>query len=97
MDNYEGAFETERTQPAESRVTNSVEQYAASIPSSAVLGAAVGVMVSALVSQLAGRGKWGNLIAQCVAACLIIGVYNKLVKLEGHDRIHPGHNRGYTS
>jgi hypothetical protein len=53
--------------------------------------------VSALVSQLAGRGKWGNLIAQCVAVCLLIGVYNKLVKLEGHDRTHPGHNRGYTS
>lgn len=97
MDNYEGVFETERTQPAESRLTKSVQQYAASIPSSAILGAAVGAMVAALVSLLAGRGKWGNFIAQCVPACLLIGLYNKLVKLEGQNRTSPGHNRGYTS
>jgi hypothetical protein len=33
-----------------------------------------------------GQGKWGNFIAQWVPTCLIIGVYNKLVKLEGHDK-----------
>jgi hypothetical protein len=97
MDNYEGALETESTQPVKSRVTKSVEQYAASIPSSAILGVAVGAMAVALVCQLAGRRKWGNVIAQCVPAWLLIGLYNKRVELKGHERTHPGHNRGYTS
>jgi hypothetical protein len=33
-----------------------------------------------------------------VSTWLIIGLYNRLVKLEGYDdRTSPGHNRGYTS
>jgi hypothetical protein len=39
-----------------------------------------------LACQLAGRGKWGNFIADWVPTWLIIGLYNKLVKLEGHQR-----------
>jgi hypothetical protein len=39
-----------------------------------------------LLGQLGGRGKWGNFIAQWVPTILIMGVYNKLVKLEGHDQ-----------
>jgi hypothetical protein len=35
---------------------------------------------------MGGRGKWGNFIAQWVPTWLVIGLYNKLVKLEGHDR-----------
>jgi hypothetical protein len=38
------------------------------------------------VFQLAAQGKWGNFIAQWVPTWLIIGLYNKLVKLEGHDQ-----------
>jgi hypothetical protein len=30
--------------------------------------------------------KWGNFIAQWVPTWLIFGLYNKLVKLEGHQR-----------
>jgi hypothetical protein len=40
-------------------------------------------MVISLVCQTTGRGKWGNFIAQWLPTWLIIGVYNKLVKLEG--------------
>jgi hypothetical protein len=39
-----------------------------------------------LLGQLGGRGKWGNFIAQWVPTILIMAVYNKLVKLEGHDK-----------
>jgi hypothetical protein len=40
-------------------------------------------MALSVVCQATGRGKWGNFIAQWVPTWLIIGVYNKLVKLEG--------------
>lgn len=96
MDNYEGAFESGEP-TTEDSFTKSVEKYTASIPSSAYLGVAVGAMMLSLACQAAGRGKWGNFIAQWVPTWLIIGVYNKLVKLEGHDHSDRGHNRGYTS
>jgi hypothetical protein len=38
-----------------------------------------------LVAQLTGRGKWGNFIAQWVPTWLLLGVYNKIVKTEGHE------------
>jgi hypothetical protein len=43
-----------------------------------------------LMCQVTGQGKWGNFIAQWVPTWLIIGLYNKLVKLEGHDRYQRG-------
>src|SRR5215210_7439404 len=74
----------------EDRFTKTVEEYTSEIPSTAFLGVAVGAMALSLVCQLSGQGKWGNFIAQWVPTWLIIGVYNKLVKLEGHDRYHRG-------
>jgi hypothetical protein len=43
-------------------------------------------MALSVACQVTGRGKWGNFIGQWVPTWLIIGLYNKLVKLEGHDR-----------
>jgi hypothetical protein len=47
-------------------------------------------MALSLFFQVAGQGKWGNFIAQWVPTWLIIGLYNKLVKVEGHDQIDRG-------
>ncbi len=82
--------ESQRPRPTEDQFTKSVEQYTAAIPSSTYLGIAVGAMALSLICQMTGRGKWGNFIAQWVPTWLIIGVYNKLVKLEGHDQTDPG-------
>jgi hypothetical protein len=75
--------------PREDDFTKSIERYTASIPSSGYLAIALGAMAASLVFQLAGRGKWGNFVAQWVPTWLIIGLYNKLVKLEGHDHSSP--------
>jgi hypothetical protein len=69
----------------EGELTKTIEQYTAAIPSSIYLAVAVGAMAVALVAQLTGRGKWGNFIAQWVPTWLLLGVYNKIVKTEGHD------------
>jgi hypothetical protein len=76
--------------PTEDSFTKTVEKYTATLPSSMYLGVAVGAMALSLALQLGGRGKWGNFIAQWVPTWLIIGVYNKLVKLEGHDQTDRG-------
>jgi hypothetical protein len=76
--------------PTEDAFTKTIEKYTATVPSSTYLGVAVGAMAISLALQLGGRGKWGNFIAQWVPTWLIIGVYNKLVKLEGHDQFDRG-------
>jgi hypothetical protein len=93
MDNYEGALGTGQSQQpsrTEDQFTKSVEEYTAAIPSSAFLGIAVGAMALSLALQIGGQGKWGNFIAQWVPTWLVIGLYNKLVKLEGHDQTDRG-------
>jgi hypothetical protein len=80
-------------EPTEDQFTKTIEEYTASIPSSAYLGIALAAMGVSLLFQATGQGKWGNFIAQWVPTWLIIGVYNKMVKLEGHDRTDRG---GYS-
>jgi hypothetical protein len=77
----------ESPRPTEDQFTKTIESYTAAVPSSAYLGVAIGAMGLSLVCEVVGRGKWGNFIAQWVPTWLIIGLYNKLVKLEG--RYHP--------
>lgn len=88
MENYqEGLAGADQSpQPTEDEFTKTIEEYTASIPSSAYLGIAVGAMGLSLLCQVAGKGKWGNFIAQWVPTWLIIGLYNKVVKVEGHDQ-----------
>ena len=76
----------ESPRPTEDQFTKTIESYTAAIPSSGYLAVAIGAIGLSLACQVAGRGKWGNFIAQWVPTWLIIGLYNKLVKLEGHDR-----------
>ncbi len=69
--------------PTEDQFTKTIESYTAAVPSSAYLAVAIGAMGLSLACQVTGRGKWGNFIAQWVPTWLIIGLYNKLVKLAG--------------
>jgi hypothetical protein len=93
MENYQATTQTRVSQSpskTEDQFTKSVEEYTAAIPSSAYLAVALGAMALSLTFQATGQGKWGNFIAQWVPTWLIIGVYNKLVKLEGHDQADRG-------
>ena len=80
--------------PTEDQFTKTIESYTAAIPSSAYLSVAIGAMGLSLLCEVAGRGKWGNFIAQWVPTWLIFGLYNKLVKLEGHDQSDRGGGNG---
>jgi hypothetical protein len=73
-------------EPSEDAVTGTIERYTAAVPSSAYLAGALGAMGLSLALQAGGRGKWGNFVAHWVPTWLLFGLYNKLVKLEGHDR-----------
>jgi hypothetical protein len=83
MDNFEGAYAGQSQEPSrtEDQFTKSIEKYTGAIPSSAFLGVAIGAMALSLAMQIGG---------QWVPTWLIIGLYNKLVKLEGHDQSDRG-------
>lgn len=78
------------SRPTEDQFTKTLESYTAAIPSTGYLGVALGAMAVSLMCQVTGQGKWGNFIAQWVPTWLIIGLYNKLVKLGGHDQFDRG-------
>ena len=69
----------------EGKTAKALEQQTAKIPSDAYLWAAVGTMALSL-GLLFGKKKHLSLFfGQWAPSLLIIGLYNKLVKVEGHD------------
>ena len=83
-------YVTSPPDPTEDQFTRTLARSTAQIPSSALLALAIGAMGLSLLGQLGGRGKWGNFVAQWVPTIIAMGVYNKLVKLEGHDQFDRG-------
>lgn len=82
----ENIAEHELEQPREGRITKSVEKWTATVPSMAYLGLAVGSMAaSAALATLSRKKGWANFVGLWVPTILILGLYNKLVKIEGSD------------
>jgi len=78
--------ETEpRTEHREGPVARSIEQQTAKLPSDLYLWLALGSIGTSLVFKAMGNDKTANFIGQWAPTVLIIGLYNKLVKLEGSD------------
>ena len=73
-------------QHQEGKVATAIEEQTAKIPSDVFLWAALGSMAISLTLQLAGSKHRSLFIGQWAAPFLLFGVYNKLVKLEGHDK-----------
>ena len=70
----------------EGKVATAIEEQTAKIPSDVFLWAALGSMAVSLGLQLAGSKHRSLFIGQWAAPFLLLGIYNKLVKLEGHDK-----------
>jgi hypothetical protein len=78
----------EAQEHSEGNVAREIEKQTAKLPSDTWLWAAVGSMGVSLLFQLAGRQRDSLFVGQWAAPFLLIGVYNKLVKVAGSDRIH---------
>lgn len=78
-----------RTQPKaehrEGRVARSIEQQTAKIPSDTFLWSAVGSIGASLALRLMGKGDAATFVGQWAPTFLILGMYNKMVKLHGSD------------
>ena len=69
----------------EDQVTAAIEKVTAQVPSSVYLGLAIASIGGSIACKIAGKDHMALFIGQWVAPFLVIGTYNKLVKLHGSD------------
>jgi hypothetical protein len=73
-------------QHREGKTAKMLEEQTAKIPSDVYLWAAIGTMALSAGCFLAKQKHASIFFGQWAPSLLIIGLYNKLVKVEGHDR-----------
>lgn len=72
-------------QHREGKVAKAIEEQTAKLPSDTFLWLALGSMGVSFTLQLLGQKHRSLFIGQWAPSFLLFGIYNKLVKLEGHD------------
>ncbi|SOD14058.1 hypothetical protein [Pedobacter xixiisoli] len=70
----------------EGQMTKEIEHYTSKLPSDAYLGAAIAAMGVSLALKCCGKKHLALFIGQWAAPFLLFGVYNKIVKTQGHDQ-----------
>jgi hypothetical protein len=74
---------------AEGSVAREIEHYTAQLPSDTFLWAA-GASILGSVALMATGNRHGSLfVGQWAPTFLLLGIYNKIVKVAGHDRASP--------
>lgn len=71
--------------PDEGKITKMIEEQTAKVPSVIYLSAAVASMLGSLTLKIMGQKNTALFVGQWAAPFLILGLYNKIVKTEGHD------------
>jgi hypothetical protein len=74
-----------RPEHAEGQLARTIEEQTAKLPSDTFLWAALGSMVVSAALQLAGNQKTSLFIGQWAPSFLLLGLYNKIVKVAGSD------------
>jgi hypothetical protein len=85
---YASSNRSEAREHSEGMVARAIETQTARLPSDVFLWAAIGSMGVALALQLSGKKPASLFIGQWAAPFLLFGVYNKIVKTAGTDRVH---------
>ncbi len=71
---------------SEGQLAKAIEEQTAKIPSDVFLMAACGAVLLSLSLKLSGKDHHALFVGQWVAPFLVLGLYNKLVKVAGSDR-----------
>lgn len=73
--------------PKEGKVTKQIEAVTSKIPSGSYLSLALGSMaLSAALAAFSKRKNLANFVGLWVPTLMLVGIYNKLVKVEGSDQ-----------
>jgi len=81
-----GGKQGEAQQHSEGIVARTIEEQTAKLPSDVFLWAAGASILGSLCLQSAGRRHDALFVGQWAPTLLILGLYNKLVKVAGSDR-----------
>src|SRR5947208_7981501 len=79
-----------RPEHSEGVVARTIEEQTAKLPSDLFLWAAGASIVGSLVLNLSGKEHASLFVGQWAPTFLILGLYNKLVKVAGHDPVQIG-------
>ena len=72
-------------QHEEGQVTKAIEHYTSQVPSGTYLSLAVGSLGISLALQVLGKKEAATFVGHWVPTILLLGLYNKLVKIEGSE------------
>ena len=78
---------SEASEHTEGTVARTIESQTAKLPSDTFLWLALSAMGASLMLHFSGRKAESLFVGQWPAAFLLFGVYNKLVKVAGSDRL----------
>jgi len=77
---------TTKADHKEGIVARMIEEQTAKLPSDVFLWASLGSMTASLVLKIMKEDETALFVGQWAPSFLLLGIYNKLVKQEGHDR-----------
>jgi len=77
----------------EGKFARAIEEQTAKLPSDTFLWAAGGAIIGSLALKCTGHNDKSLFVGQWVPTLLILGIYNKLVKQLGSDRVDAEHSR----
>mgnify|MGYP000067663270 FL=1 len=80
--------QSEPQRHSEGVVARTIEEQTAKLPSDTFLWGAVAAMGVSAFFEFTGAKDKSRFVGQWVAPLLLFGVYNKLVKQQGSDRVH---------
>ncbi|MDZ4696564.1 MAG: hypothetical protein SGI86_15580 [Deltaproteobacteria bacterium] len=84
--NKDPNMKQQHTEQREGPMARSIEKQTSKIPSDWFLWSALGSIGISLGFVLAGRKEVGNFVGQWAPTFLLLGLYNKVVKVAGHDK-----------
>ena len=70
---------------SEGQVAKKIEEQTAKLPSTVFLSLALGSIAFSLALKLMGKKHDALFVGQWAAPFLLFGIYNKIVKTQGHD------------
>lgn len=72
---------------SEGGLAKPIEEYTARLPSDTFLWLAGGSILGSLALKMMGKNHDALFVGQWAPTFLLLGVYNKIVKVAGHDRL----------
>jgi hypothetical protein len=76
-----------RAEHREGPLARSIEQQTAKLPSDVFLWGALGSIAASLVFNVSGKRHGALFVGQWAPTFLLLGIYNKLVKLHGSEGV----------